>query len=61
LLEGLTNEEEYMIFETNSKLFLISTITILEEIISLLSIRMLEIRINEKFEPQQGTPNQGAT
>jgi hypothetical protein len=30
------------------------------EIISLLNIGMLEIRINEEFEPQ-GTSNQGAT
>ncbi len=43
-----------MIFEIDLELFRINTIIILEEIISLLNIRVLEIRINEKFEPQQG-------
>jgi hypothetical protein len=61
LLEGLTDEKEDPIFETEPDLFLIGTITILEEIISLLSIGLLEIKINEESKPQQRTSNQGAT
>jgi hypothetical protein len=60
LLEGLTNEEEDLIFEIEPKLFLIGTITIPKEIVSLLCIGMLEIKINEKSKPQQRTSNQGA-
>jgi hypothetical protein len=59
-MERLTNEEEVLIFETELKLFSIGIIIILKEIVSLLNIRMLEIKINEESEPQQGTLYQGA-
>jgi hypothetical protein len=49
LLEGLTYEEEDLIFETNSKLFSIGTIIIPEKIVSLLNIGMLEIRIKKNL------------
>jgi hypothetical protein len=60
LLEGLTYEEEYMIFETKPKLFSIGKITISNEIVSLLSVGVLEIRINEESNPKQGTSYHGA-
>ncbi len=47
-----------MIFEIEPKLLLIGTITISEEIVSLLSIGVSKIKINEEFEPQQGTLDQ---
>ncbi len=59
LMEGLTNEEEDLIFETKPKLFLINTITISYETISLLSVGLSNIRINGEFEPQQGISYQG--
>jgi 2-phospho-L-lactate transferase/gluconeogenesis factor (CofD/UPF0052 family) len=59
-LEAPIDEEKDLIFETKPK-FSIGTIILLEEIISLLSIGVLEIIINEKFEPQQGTSNQRTT
>jgi len=52
LLEKLIDEVEDLIFETNSKLFLISIIIISKEIVSLLSIGVLEITINEELKPQ---------
>ncbi len=61
LMEGLTNEEEDLIFKIDLEFLSIGTITILEEAISLLSIGMLKIKINEETDPQQGTSNQGAT
>ncbi len=61
LLEGLTNEEEDLIFKIKLKLFSIGTIIISKEKISSLSIGILNIRINEEFDPQQGTSNQGTT
>jgi hypothetical protein len=39
-MEGLTYEEEDLIFETKPKLFSIGTITLLEKIVSLLSLGM---------------------
>jgi hypothetical protein len=54
LLEGLTYQMEDMVFETKPKLFLIGTISISTKRISMTSIGMLEIRINEEFEPKQG-------
>jgi hypothetical protein len=51
LLEGLINEEEDLIFDTELKLFSIGTITILEETILLLSIRVSDIKINEESKP----------
>ncbi len=43
-MEGLTNEEEDLIFEIELELFSIGTITFLEETVSLLNIGMLEIK-----------------
>jgi hypothetical protein len=59
-MEGLTNEEEDMIFETNSKLFSIGTIVISNEIVSLLSVRVIKIRINGNSTPEQRLLDQGA-
>ncbi len=61
LVEGLIDEKEDVIFETKPELFSIGTITISNEIISLLSIGVLEIRINTKFKLEQKTSNQRAT
>jgi hypothetical protein len=55
LLEGLANEEEDLIFKIELELFSIGTITISEETMSLLSIGVLKIRINEEYDRQQGT------
>jgi hypothetical protein len=52
LMEGLTNEEEDLIFETKPKLFSISTITIANEIIFLLSVEVSKTIINGKSKPQ---------
>jgi hypothetical protein len=60
-LEGLTNEEEDMIFETKLELFSIGKIIILDEIVSLLNIGVSKIRINEEYDPKQRTSNRGAT
>jgi hypothetical protein len=46
LMEGLIDEEEDLIFQTKLKLFLIGTITILDEMVSLPSVGVIEIRIN---------------
>jgi hypothetical protein len=51
LLEGLTNEEEDLIFKIKLELISIGAITISKEIISLLNIRVLKIIINEKSNP----------
>jgi hypothetical protein len=51
LLEGLIDEEEDLIFETDPKLFSINTITILEETIFLLNIGVSKIIINEEYKP----------
>ncbi len=59
LLEGLTDEEEDLIFEIEPKLLSIGTITILDEIVSLLSIGMSKAIINGKSNLKQGTSNQG--
>jgi len=39
-MEGLTNKKEDLIFEIEPELFTISTITFLEEMISLLNVGM---------------------
>jgi len=57
LMEGLINEEEDLIFETKPKLFSIGTITILDEIVSLLSVRDIMIKINGELEPKQKISN----
>jgi len=51
LTKGLTDEEEDLIFKIDLEFFSIGTITILEETISLLSIGMLKIKINEESDP----------
>ncbi len=51
LMEGLTDEEEDLIFKIELELFSIGTIIILEGNFSLLSIGMLKIKINEEFDP----------
>jgi hypothetical protein len=61
LLKGLTNEEEDLIFETDSKLFSIGTIIMSDEIVSLLNIGVSKIKINEKSNPKIKTSNQRAT
>jgi hypothetical protein len=61
LMEGLTNEDEDMMFETKPKLFLINTIIISNETISLPSVGVTNIKINGKFKPKQGISYQGAT
>jgi hypothetical protein len=61
LLEVLTNEEEDLIFKIELELFSIGTIIISKKRISSLSIGVLNIRINEEFDPQQGTSDQGTT
>ncbi len=51
------DEEEDLIFEMELELFSIGTITILDETISLLNIRMCEVKISGEFDPEQGTSN----
>jgi hypothetical protein len=60
LLEELKNEEEDMIFETKLELLSIGKIIVLDERVSLLSIGVSKIRINEKYDPKQRTSNRGA-
>jgi hypothetical protein len=60
-MEGLTYEEEDMIFETKPKLFSIGTITILDETISLLNVGVSNIKINEKFKLGQGISDERIT
>jgi len=60
LLEGLIDEEEDLIFEIELELFSIGTITISDETISLLSIGVLEVKINGEFDIEQGTSYQKA-
>jgi len=60
LVEGLIDEEEYLIFETKPKLFSIGTIIISDETISLVCIGVLEIRISTQYELEQGTLDQRA-
>ncbi len=55
LMEGLTNEEENLIFEIEPKLFSIGTITLLEKIVLLLSVGMSEIKSTKEYDPKQRT------
>jgi hypothetical protein len=59
-MDGLTNEEEDLIFETEPKMFSIGTIIILNEIVSLLSVGVTEIKINGESKLEQGILDQGA-
>ncbi len=55
----LIDEEKVVIFEIEPELFSIGTIAISNEA-SLLSIGVLEIKINEELESHQRTSDQGA-
>jgi hypothetical protein len=44
LLEGLTNDKEDLIFEIEPKLYSIGTITILDEMVLLLSVGVSKIK-----------------
>jgi len=57
LMERLTIEKENLIFETEPKLFLICTIIILDEIISLLNIGVSKIKVSGEFDLEQQTSN----
>jgi hypothetical protein len=50
LMEGLTDEEEDLIFKTKLELFSIGTITFLGEMISLLNVGMSKIKSIEEFD-----------
>ncbi len=52
LMEGLIDEEENMIFETKLKLLSIGTITLSEEMVSLLNVGVSKIKNIEKFDPK---------
>jgi hypothetical protein len=47
-----------LIFKIELELFSIGTITILNKIVSLFIVGVSKIRINEEFEPEQGTSYQ---
>jgi hypothetical protein len=55
LLKRLTNEKGDLIFETKPKLFSIGTFTNSNEIVSLLSIKMLKVRVSGEsdLEPKK--------
>ncbi len=53
LMERLTNEEENLIFEIERELFSIDTITFSKEMISLLSVGMLNISSIEESNQEQ--------
>jgi hypothetical protein len=55
LMQRLTNEEEDLIFETELELFSIGTITLSEEMVSLLSVGVSKIRSTEEFHSKQRT------
>jgi len=50
LMQGLTYEEEDLIFETEPELLSIGTITFSEETLSLLNIGVLEIENTKEFD-----------
>ncbi len=50
LMQRLIGEEEDLIFETKPELFSIGTITLLEEIISLLNVEISKIKNTKKFD-----------
>jgi hypothetical protein len=57
MVEGLIDEKEDLIFKTRPEVFLISTIIILNEIVSLLSVGESKKKINEDSNLKQGTSN----
>jgi hypothetical protein len=56
-MEGLANEEEDLIFETKIELFLIGTIILSKETVSLSSVKVSKIKINHEYNLEQGTPD----
>jgi hypothetical protein len=54
LLEGLTNEMEDLIFETEPQFFSIGSITILDETVSLLNVGVSKNRKTKESNPKQG-------
>jgi hypothetical protein len=60
-MQRLTYVEEDLIFEIELELFLIGTVTLLEETISLLSVGVSKIKSTEDFDSKQRTLNQIAT
>jgi predicted NUDIX family phosphoesterase len=61
LVEGLIDEEEDLIFETKLELFPLGIINISNETISLLSIGVLEIKINIESKLEQRTLDKRTT
>ncbi len=57
-MERLKYEKKDLIFETKPNLFLIDTITLLEEMISLLIVGILKIKSIEESNKKQGTLDQ---
>jgi hypothetical protein len=57
-MEGLTNDEEDLIFETKLELLLIGTITLLEETVSLSSVGVSKIRSIQEYDQKQRTLDQ---
>jgi hypothetical protein len=57
MVEGLIDEKEDLIFKTRPEVFLISTVIILNEIVSLLSVGESKNKINEDSDLKQGTSN----
>jgi hypothetical protein len=60
-MQRLTYEEEDLIFEIDSILLTISTITFLEKTVSLLSVGVSEIKSTKEFDSKQRTSNQITT
>ncbi len=50
LMERLIDKEEDLIFETKPKLFSIGTTILSKEMVSLLSVKVSEIRSNEEYD-----------
>jgi hypothetical protein len=61
LMEGIIDEEEDLIFETNIELLSIGIIIILDERVPLLNVGVTKIRINAESELEQGIPYQRTT
>jgi hypothetical protein len=61
LMQGLTSEDEDLIFEIEPKLFPIDTITFLEETISLLSVEVPKIKSTKESYSKQKTLDQTST
>jgi hypothetical protein len=57
-MEGLTDEEEDLVFEIELEIFSIATTTLLEEMVLLLNVKMSKIKSTEESNPKQGTLDQ---